>query len=172
MLCSWSCTRSCITDTSTPKSAWVSFQSLEFSYIMPHFSQICRIAKKNTFFVQWFWLNAIFCFDYQGGPTLDQRFESYYNYCNLFNYILSKSLHFTSIAMFSLSIHIHIYGRIALTTQAICSMPFKTFLKINNTSSGSLSNIYLVCEQMQMGLPHWSCPTSGSGTSLMSSFIR
>lgn len=28
--------------------------------------------------------------DHQGGPTLDQRFESYYNYCNLFNYILSK----------------------------------------------------------------------------------
>ncbi|MGH0171722.1 UNVERIFIED_CONTAM: hypothetical protein FKN15_075255 [Acipenser sinensis] len=26
---------------------------------------------------------------YMGGPTLDQRFESYYNYCNLFNYILS-----------------------------------------------------------------------------------
>lgn len=26
----------------------------------------------------------------QGGPTLDQRFESYYNYCNLFNYILSE----------------------------------------------------------------------------------
>ena len=25
-----------------------------------------------------------------GGPTLDQRFESYYNYCNLFNYILSS----------------------------------------------------------------------------------
>uniref|UniRef100_A0A4W5Q0T6 Eukaryotic translation initiation factor 3 subunit L n=1 Tax=Hucho hucho TaxID=62062 RepID=A0A4W5Q0T6_9TELE len=25
----------------------------------------------------------------QGGPTLDQRFESYYNYCNLFNYILN-----------------------------------------------------------------------------------
>uniref|UniRef100_A0A672GVW4 Eukaryotic translation initiation factor 3 subunit L n=1 Tax=Salarias fasciatus TaxID=181472 RepID=A0A672GVW4_SALFA len=24
-----------------------------------------------------------------GGPTLDQRFESYYNYCNLFNYILN-----------------------------------------------------------------------------------
>lgn len=32
-----------------------------------------------------------YCFLYnQGGPTLDQRFESYYNYCNLFNYILSK----------------------------------------------------------------------------------
>lgn len=29
-------------------------------------------------------------FYHQGGPTLDQRFESYYNYCNLFNYILSK----------------------------------------------------------------------------------
>ena len=27
----------------------------------------------------------------QGGPTIDQRFESYYNYCSLFNYILSKS---------------------------------------------------------------------------------
>ncbi len=26
----------------------------------------------------------------QGGPTIDQRFESYYNYCNLFNYILSS----------------------------------------------------------------------------------
>ncbi|KAK7804265.1 hypothetical protein U0070_019389, partial [Myodes glareolus] len=26
-----------------------------------------------------------------GGPSLEQRFESYYNYCNLFNYILSKS---------------------------------------------------------------------------------
>ncbi|CAM9650959.1 eukaryotic translation initiation factor 3 subunit L [Lethenteron reissneri] len=25
----------------------------------------------------------------QGGPTLEQRFESYYNYCNLFNYILN-----------------------------------------------------------------------------------
>ncbi|KAG0730135.1 Eukaryotic translation initiation factor 3 subunit L [Chionoecetes opilio] len=25
----------------------------------------------------------------QGGPTIPQRFESYYNYCNLFNYILS-----------------------------------------------------------------------------------
>jgi len=25
----------------------------------------------------------------QGGPTLDQRFESYFNYCALFNYILS-----------------------------------------------------------------------------------
>lgn len=27
----------------------------------------------------------------QGGPSLEQRFESYYNYCNLFNYILSES---------------------------------------------------------------------------------
>jgi translation initiation factor 3 subunit L len=26
----------------------------------------------------------------QGGPTIDHRFESYYNYCNLFNYILSS----------------------------------------------------------------------------------
>ena len=25
----------------------------------------------------------------QGGPTIEQRFESYYNYCKLFNYILS-----------------------------------------------------------------------------------
>jgi translation initiation factor 3 subunit L len=25
-----------------------------------------------------------------GGPTIEQRFESYYNYCNLFNYILSS----------------------------------------------------------------------------------
>ena len=25
----------------------------------------------------------------QGGPSLGQRFESYYNYCALFNYILS-----------------------------------------------------------------------------------
>lgn len=25
-----------------------------------------------------------------GGPTIDHRFESYYNYCNLFNYILSS----------------------------------------------------------------------------------
>ena len=24
-----------------------------------------------------------------GGPTIHQRFESYYNYCKLFNYILS-----------------------------------------------------------------------------------
>lgn len=28
----------------------------------------------------------------QGGPSLDQRFESYYNYCNLFNYILSSDI--------------------------------------------------------------------------------
>jgi len=28
----------------------------------------------------------------QGGPTLDERFQSYYNYCDLFNYILSPSL--------------------------------------------------------------------------------
>ena len=26
---------------------------------------------------------------FQGGPTIEQRFESYYNYCKLFNYILS-----------------------------------------------------------------------------------
>ena len=26
----------------------------------------------------------------QGGPTIEQRFESYYNYCQLFNHILSK----------------------------------------------------------------------------------
>lgn len=32
----------------------------------------------------------VICSNNQGGPTLDQRFESYYNYCNLFNYILSK----------------------------------------------------------------------------------
>lgn len=38
---------------------------------------------KNCVFIYFF-------FDHQGGPTLDQRFESYYNYCNLFNYILSK----------------------------------------------------------------------------------
>lgn len=31
-------------------------------------------------------------FSLQGGPTLEQRFESYYNYCNLFNYILSELL--------------------------------------------------------------------------------
>lgn len=29
-------------------------------------------------------------FSFQGGPSLEQRFESYYNYCNLFNYILSE----------------------------------------------------------------------------------
>jgi len=28
----------------------------------------------------------------QGGPTIDQRFESYYNYCKLFNYILSADI--------------------------------------------------------------------------------
>ena len=27
---------------------------------------------------------------FQDGPTLEQRFESYQNYCSLFNYILSK----------------------------------------------------------------------------------
>ena len=26
----------------------------------------------------------------QGGPTIEQRFESYYNYCQLFNHILSN----------------------------------------------------------------------------------
>ena len=26
----------------------------------------------------------------QGGPSIEERFESYYNYCNLFNYILSS----------------------------------------------------------------------------------
>lgn len=26
----------------------------------------------------------------QQGPTIEQMFESYYNYCDLFNYILSK----------------------------------------------------------------------------------
>uniref|UniRef100_A0A5F8H0F7 Eukaryotic translation initiation factor 3 subunit L n=1 Tax=Monodelphis domestica TaxID=13616 RepID=A0A5F8H0F7_MONDO len=31
-----------------------------------------------------------------GGPSLEQRFESYYNYCNLFNYILSESEAFHS----------------------------------------------------------------------------
>ena len=31
-----------------------------------------------------------FFLDFQGGPQLEQRFESYYNYCNLFNYILSE----------------------------------------------------------------------------------
>lgn len=28
----------------------------------------------------------------QGGPTFEQRFESYYSYCNIFNYILSADL--------------------------------------------------------------------------------
>jgi len=28
----------------------------------------------------------------QGGPTIEQRFESYYNYCKLFNYILSAEM--------------------------------------------------------------------------------
>lgn len=28
----------------------------------------------------------------QGGPSLEQRFESYYNYCSLFNYILSADI--------------------------------------------------------------------------------
>ncbi len=27
----------------------------------------------------------------QGGPTIEQRFESYYNYCQLFNHILSTN---------------------------------------------------------------------------------
>lgn len=36
------------------------------------------------------WFQNMICSNNQGGPTLDQRFESYYNYCNLFNYILSK----------------------------------------------------------------------------------
>lgn len=26
-----------------------------------------------------------------GGPSLDQRIQSFYNYCNLFNYILSAN---------------------------------------------------------------------------------
>ncbi len=29
------------------------------------------------------------CSRVPGGPTIDQRFESYYNYCQIFNYILS-----------------------------------------------------------------------------------
>ena len=29
----------------------------------------------------------------QGGPSVEQRFESYYNYCQLFNHILSKCFH-------------------------------------------------------------------------------
>ena len=28
-------------------------------------------------------------FNVKGGPTVHQRFDSYYNYCKLFNYILS-----------------------------------------------------------------------------------
>ena len=28
----------------------------------------------------------------KGGPTIEQRFESYYNYCSIFNYILSECL--------------------------------------------------------------------------------
>jgi len=28
----------------------------------------------------------------QSGPTQEQRFKSYYNYCDLFNYILSRYL--------------------------------------------------------------------------------
>uniref|UniRef100_H2ZZ48 Eukaryotic translation initiation factor 3 subunit L n=1 Tax=Latimeria chalumnae TaxID=7897 RepID=H2ZZ48_LATCH len=35
------------------------------------------------------YLELLFKFLFQGGPTLEQRFESYYNYCNLFNYILN-----------------------------------------------------------------------------------
>ena len=31
----------------------------------------------------------------QTGPSQEQRFESYYNYCNLFNFILSKYISFT-----------------------------------------------------------------------------
>ncbi len=31
----------------------------------------------------------VLCSRVPGGPTIDQRFESYYNYCQIFNYILS-----------------------------------------------------------------------------------
>jgi len=37
----------------------------------------------------------IFC-SFKGGPTIEQRFESYYNYCGLFNHILSEWLLLTS----------------------------------------------------------------------------
>ena len=34
-------------------------------------------------------MSSEFKYASQGGPTIEQRFESYYNYCKLFNYILS-----------------------------------------------------------------------------------
>lgn len=78
MLCSSSSIKNCTTGTSTPKSAWVAAQfKHNFFYIL--------VTQKSCKRFE----NMLFC-DHQGGPTLDQRFESYYNYCNLFNYILSK----------------------------------------------------------------------------------
>lgn len=59
----------------------------------PAFSRVSCVVFRCE---GWAWtgmhLNVSPClFSLQGGPSLEQRFESYYNYCNLFNYILSES---------------------------------------------------------------------------------
>lgn len=83
--CSSSFIRSCTTDTFMLKSAWVTVQyQLMLSTSWPVTEKPALICAEFHF------VNYCFLLYNQGGPTLDQRFESYYNYCNLFNYILSK----------------------------------------------------------------------------------
>ncbi|XP_078692228.1 eukaryotic translation initiation factor 3 subunit L-like [Branchiostoma floridae x Branchiostoma belcheri] len=57
----------------------------EAEYIMP------LVKNDNVFLILYkeLYFRHIYA-KVQGGPNLEQRFESYYNYCNLFNYILNQ----------------------------------------------------------------------------------
>ena len=44
---------------------------------------VCCLAKFSVLFI---------FYAFKGGPTIEQRFDSYYSYCGLFNYILSEWL--------------------------------------------------------------------------------
>ena len=53
------------------------------SCLLFHFVKLQDLLQRSLFSKHSF-------FVLKGGPQLEQRFESYYNYCNLFNYILSE----------------------------------------------------------------------------------
>lgn len=84
-------------------------------------------------------------------PTLEHRFESYFNYCDLFNYILSK---------FRVHLNFEVFTDRSLLTGSIYYKFLFFIMK------------HFVLFQIQMNLFLLACPINGCGTLLTSLFIR
>lgn len=143
MLCSSSSIRNCTTDTSTLKSAWVSAQ-------YEHLAVSLLVTEEQNVWIpsQNFVVNIVFFI-----IRVDQ----------LWTRGLSRTTTTaTSSTTFSVSYQKVVY---------IFLSPAVISVKLQRMKEEFCENV-CVCKQMLMALHHWSCQTSGSGTSLMSSSTR